>query len=162
MASMLHEHIIDMMLIRIGIQLENFTVLSGTRAAERTAEVAKNILPAGSAQLEFPRRRKNNLKRPDKCFMHKGCDNTLPALIVEVAWSQRPLDLAKLAKEYIQSGEVRTVVGIDLSYQRTREAAPGTSARFLIWRAGPPNQSGKYSAGEPFEQVRSYFSTFPV
>ena len=85
--------------------------------------------------------------------MHEGCDNYVPTLVVEVAWSQRPLDLAKLAKEYIQSGEVRTVVGIDVSHQRTREVAPGTSARFLIWRAGLLNQRGKYSAGEPFEQV---------
>ena len=157
MASALHEHMIYEIFFAIRTQLKNFTVLSGTRAAVRTAEIAKNIHSTGSAQLKFPRRKKNNLKRPDQSFRHKGpCHNNFPALIMEIAWSQTPLDLAKLANEYIGSGEIRTVIGIDLTYQRTPEVAPGTSARFLIWRAGLPDRRGKYSAGEPFEQVRSY------
>ena len=68
-------------------------------------------------------------------------------MVIEVAWSQTSLDLPKLATTDIQDGKcrIRTVVGVDLDYQRSTaetDPAPGTSARFLIWRAGLPNQRG--------------------
>src|SRR5436305_1555169 len=77
------------------------------------------------------------------------CSQLAPQTL-QVAWSQRPLDLPKLAKRYIQGtrGQIRTVIGVNLEYQCTA----GGPASFLVWRAGQPNQGGVPSVGQPDEK----------
>lgn len=153
MPTPLHEYVTEEVAGVIRDQLKDFKALSGTR----TAEVATNIYGSGSRRIQFPSRvvGKNNRNCPDKCYKHEPC-RAWPTLIIEIAWSQRPLDLADKAKKYIQygKGHVRTVVGLDLEYRPTTEATPRTSARFLVWRTELPNQRGAYSAGAPDKQVR--------
>ena len=59
--------------------------------------------------------------------------------MIEVAWSQRQLDLAGLAEEYIQQseGSIRTVVGVNVEY---RVEAPTT---FSVWHAQVEKSNGE-------------------
>lgn len=68
---------------------------------------------------------------PDLSYRHEVC--VVSDLLVEVAWSQRSLELPRRAKQYIESmgGEIRTVIGFNMNdiYQG------GHGATFSIWRA---------------------------
>jgi len=155
MPGKLHEHVagrINRIILR---QLDAFMEQIGNK----TAQVAKSIYELESADIKLPSRfrgGKKNKKSPDKSYGHEPCGG-YPALVIEVAWSQRPLDLLKLAKRYIEGskGRIRIVIGVDLEYQRSPAATPATPARFFIWRAGPPNQRGVPSIPRPDETVRS-------
>ena len=153
MPSKLHNYVAEQMNDIIREQLKDFKGLLGTR----TAQIAKNLYGIGSADIKFPSRirGKENKKSPDKSYGHRPCKG-YPALVIEVAWSQRPLDLPKLAKRYIQGtkGRIRTVIGVNLEYQRTAEVTAGGPASFLVWRAGQPNERGVPSVGQPDERVR--------
>jgi hypothetical protein len=69
-------------------------------------------------------------------FLQEGCK--FPGLVIEVAWSQRKLDLERLAKRYIEgsNGDIRTVVGVNLNdiYHARRNEGTAT-ATFSVWRA---------------------------
>ena len=57
---------------------------------------------------------------PDASFVHlRAC---VPAVIIEVSYSQKKKDLKWLARDYIihARGDVRVVVGIDVDYRRTK------------------------------------------
>ena len=133
MPSKLHNYVAEQMNDIIREQLKDFKGLLGTR----TAQIAKNLYGIGSADIKFPSRigGKKNKKRPCKSY---------PALVIE------------LAKRYIQGtkGRIRTVIGVNLEYQRTVEVAAGGPASFLVWRAGQPNERGVPSIGQPDERVR--------
>jgi hypothetical protein len=154
MPSKLHDHVAEQINRVILRQLDAFIEQGETK----TAELAGNIYPLGSADVEFPSRLtgNKNKKSPDKSYGHEPCDG-YPPLVIEVAWSQNRLDLPKLAKRYIQGtkGAIRTMIGIDLQYWRPTEAAPGTPASFSIWRAGQPNLRGVPSVVQSDERVRS-------
>ncbi|MCJ1404966.1 hypothetical protein MMC11_008192 [Xylographa trunciseda] len=87
------------------------------------ATIAQNIRPSGSASvfLEDGTRRD-----PDMQFKYKGA--RYPSLILEIAYSQSRKgsgkDLTELADQYIteSSGSIRTVIGISIDYQRTKQA----------------------------------------
>jgi Uma2 family endonuclease len=98
MPSKLHDYVAEQMNDIIREQLKDFKGLLGTR----TAQIAKNLYGIGSADIKFPSRirGKENKKSPDKSYGHRPCKG-YPALVIEVAWSQRPLDLPKLAKRYM-------------------------------------------------------------
>ena len=101
MPSVLHEMVAEEMNIQIGEQRNKFK--KGTYLGTRSAEVASQILLLGSADVKFPQRfyaryEKMDKKSPDKSYAHKGCKK-FPGLVIEVAWSQRRLDLPELARE---------------------------------------------------------------
>lgn len=123
------------------------------QAGKRTAQLADSIYSVGSASIEAPSRfgGEHNTKSPDKSYGHEPCDGS-PTLVIEVAWSQRSLDLPKLAKRYIQGskGQIRTVIGVDIPYRRPGEE--GTSAGFSIWRV-EQNEEGLALVGQPDKKV---------
>jgi hypothetical protein len=154
MTSKLHDSVAEEIHDRIILQRDAFKGQVGTR----TAELAGSIYGIGSAKEKFPARSKGkkNGKCPDKSYLHKPCKG-YPALVIEVAWSERPLNLRESAKKYFQGskGKIRTMVGIDLQYRRITPADPATPASFLIWRAGEQNERGVPSISEPEKMVKS-------
>ncbi|CZR65286.1 uncharacterized protein PAC_15186 [Phialocephala subalpina] len=117
------------------------------RPGTRSALLAQSIQTRESTDIQFPTRflAKSDKKSPDKSYGYKDC--LYPALVIEVAWSQRPLPLALLAKRYIQrsKGEIRTVVAVKIEYQQTM----GARAHFLVWYAGRPNKRGVIEVNSP-------------
>jgi len=84
-----------------------------------TAKLAGEIGSFGSATLKFRvADQKYDKHEADVSFRRKG--SKFPGLVIEIAWSQRRLDLSQLAREYIRKSNalVRTVVGIDVGYRR--------------------------------------------
>lgn len=126
------------------------------RSGTSTALLARSIETQESTDVEFPTRfsEKTNKKSPDKSYGHQDC--LYPALVIEIAWSQRRLDLPVLAKRYIQrsKGGIRTVVGVKIEYQHTT----GAKAHFLVWYAGRPNKRGVIEVNSPNIETVNYTS----
>ena len=118
---------------------------------ERTIAAVKGIGSAGTSTITFPVATGSpDKKGPDKSFQHRQCE--FPGLVIEVAWSQRKLDLPWLADSYIQrsKGEIRTVVGVNLNdiYRVKRRKGAKTAsaeapATFSVWRAELDNSNGQ-------------------
>ncbi len=75
-------------------------------------------------------------RSPDIAFTHIEAKH--PGLIIEVSYSQEQKDIAKIADDYIlgTEGNIRTVLGLDLSYKNTkRHTTPDKSARISVWRS---------------------------
>ncbi|KAF2174425.1 hypothetical protein K469DRAFT_690362 [Zopfia rhizophila CBS 207.26] len=82
----------------------------------------------------------------------------LPGLVIEVAWSQRKLDLKELANVYIRRsrGLIRTVFGVNLNdiyaammrqHQQGIKATLGkAAATFSVWRAEVDKSNGSKGA----------------
>lgn len=145
MPSELHEHMAEQINRAITTRLDKFIERSVTMTSKQTPQLAGDILTRGSADMKFlvpgRVRKKYNKNSPDKSYRHRACPE-YPGLVIEVAWSQRPLELHKLAKRYIQrsNGRIRTVVGINIEYQDARSLAD-----FSVWRAGEADGGGKVS-----------------
>jgi hypothetical protein len=147
MPSFLHDTLAEGIGLDIGFWLENRVNYSD----ERTVAAAKGIIPAGTSIIDFPVAPGfPDKKGPDKSFQHQQCE--FPGLVIEVAWSQRKLDLPWLADQYIQrsKGEIRTVVGVNLNdiYREKRRKGAKTAsadapATFSIWRAEFDNSNGQ-------------------
>ena len=70
----------------------------------KTAELGRSISPTDDVDIEFHVGAKRfDRRNPDKTYTYAGCN--FPGLVIEVAWSQRQLDLAGLAEEYIRRSE---------------------------------------------------------
>ena len=83
------------------------------------ATIAQNTRPSGSASIYL----EDGARRdPDMQLKYKGA--RYPSLIIEIAYTQSGKDLTKLADQYIteSSGSIRTVIGISIDYQRTKQA----------------------------------------
>lgn len=65
---------------------------------------------------------------PDSSFHHS--DAQYPGVVVEVSYSQKRKDLARLADAYIlgSNGNIRVVVGLDIEYRGTKKAT------ISVWR----------------------------
>lgn len=68
-------------------------------------------------ELELSMRGQRSVKVPDVAFCYGT--NRYPSVIVEIGYSQKSLDLAMLARQYIatSNGAIGTVVTVDLEYQ---------------------------------------------
>jgi hypothetical protein len=67
-------------------------------------------------------------REPDDQFQH--ADAEYPGVVCEVAYSQKGKDLDKAAQVYIphSNGDVKSVVGFELGYRKSKEA------RISLWR----------------------------
>lgn len=63
-------------------------------------------------------------RSPDATFYHRS-DQTFPALVLEVSYSQQRKDLPRLAESYIVDSrhQIRCVVGLDIPYSNAKKAA---------------------------------------
>jgi hypothetical protein len=114
---------------------------------ERTIATAERMSATLATTVKFSKEDGGDRKDPDLSFEieHPSCE--FPGLVVEVAWSQRNLDLPRLAKRYIEetNGNIRTVVGLNLNdiyrSRRNEGAGPG-HATFSVWQAELYSVSG--------------------
>ncbi|TKA53783.1 hypothetical protein B0A49_12853 [Cryomyces minteri] len=88
-----------------------------------------------------PNKRSSN--NPDGVFRHKQAP--YPSVILEVAYSQRPKDLPKLAYRYISGskGHVKAVVGLDLEYASPKQLTKTKEATVSVWRLGFVKEEGR-------------------
>lgn len=91
-----------------------------------SADFAQNISYYGSTTIFFddPDYGKHD---PDASFYHSQAQ--YPGIVLEVSYSQKRKDLARLADEYIlgSDGNIPVVVGLDIEYS-------GKEATLSIWR----------------------------
>ncbi|KAK6951658.1 hypothetical protein Daesc_006181 [Daldinia eschscholtzii] len=108
-----------------------------------TINIAKNIKPTLATRVDLSGNTDDpagDNKDPDLSFRLKHPETIGPGLVVEVAWSQRDLNLPRIARSYIEkaNGRVRTVIGINLNdiykSRRVGELYTGT-ATFSTWKA---------------------------
>lgn len=73
-------------------------------------------------------------RSPDASFFHPSSD--MPALVLEVSYSQQRKDLPRLAESYIVDSQhrIRCVVGVDIPYANVKRAND-KSATVSLWRA---------------------------
>lgn len=92
----------------------------------QSAVFAQDIIPGGSAAITFtdPEYGRHD---PDAQFIHSRA--RFPGVVIEVSYSQKRRDLARLADEYIlgSDGSIRVVVGLDIEYK-------GKKITLSIWR----------------------------
>ncbi|KAI1477518.1 hypothetical protein F4774DRAFT_427158 [Daldinia eschscholtzii] len=110
---------------------------------QETIDVAKKIKATLGSRVNLSRDTGDpagDKKYPDLSFRFKDPETIGPGLVVEVAWSQRDLNLPRIARNYIEktNGRVRTVIGIQLYdiYKSRRIGGLYTgTATFSIWKA---------------------------
>ncbi|EXJ77137.1 hypothetical protein A1O3_10295 [Capronia epimyces CBS 606.96] len=92
---------------------------------------------------------KQVVRQPDAQFSSKKLGG--PSLIVEVAWTQSPKNLQKLAHDYIlgTNEEVRTVIGVDVNTSR------GKGARVSVWRPVYDKDKNAVGVGCDSTEIRS-------
>ena len=96
----------------------------------KIAEVASRISPTRSTSLKLRANNDEyNKHEPDLSYRYRR--SKFPGLVIEISWSQRPLDLPRLARSYIRgsNGLIRTVIGVDVEYPNA------DSATLSVWRA---------------------------
>ncbi|KAJ8131301.1 hypothetical protein O1611_g2326 [Lasiodiplodia mahajangana] len=142
MPSFLHDGLAEEVGMDIGAWLRN--IQNGTICSnQKTIEIAECIGGSGTANMTLPATTtQTGRKGPDKAYQHSECD--YPGLVIEVAWSQRELDLPQLAEDYIigSKGEIKTVVGIniydindDSKGKELDNRLTSARATFTIWKA---------------------------
>lgn len=130
MPSLLHETICSSIVEEILRQLRS-------RASEvcPPAEFIRRIKHCGSASIKFndPEFGSHD---PDASFKH--LDAQYPGVVIEVSYSQKRSDLARLADDYIlgSNGSIRLVIGIDIDYNDKRASLSMWQPRFQVNDAG--------------------------
>ena len=147
MPSQLHERFITDVKKDIDRQLSVLgkSKSSGDGDGEAVALFARQIRNCGSPNIPFPavsESHKKSTHSPDGTYYH---DNAKwPGVILEVSYSQKRKDLAKLADRYILDSDanVKVVVGLDIEYDVKKKAGSG-EAVFSVWRPHiGPNEDG--------------------
>ncbi|TAQ84869.1 hypothetical protein B7494_g6802, partial [Chlorociboria aeruginascens] len=126
MHSLLHECCVSNLEFEIRLQLKQYQE-DGNRESQA---FAKLIQSSASKDLKFPPDDDGhvNVHCPDISFMHWWAK--WPGVIIEVAYSQSPKKLDRLAWSYIinSNGGIQVVVGLDLDYSNKR-------ASLIVWRS---------------------------
>jgi hypothetical protein len=119
MPTLLHETFIANVVEEIQAQLKSIESVS--------AAFAKEISSGGSASIKFIDEEYGK-HDPDAQFQHSKAQ--YPGVVIEVSYSQKRKDLARLADDYIlgSDSDIRVVVGLDIEYNANKEAA------LSIWR----------------------------
>jgi hypothetical protein len=119
MPTLLHDQFIEDVVDEIKAQLRS---IQGASAA-----FAKEIRSPGSATIKF-RDQEYGKHDPDAQFRHPKAQ--YPGVVIEVSFSQKRKDLARIADDYIlgSDGNIRAVVGLDIEYKGSKEAT------LSVWR----------------------------
>lgn len=109
----------------------------------KTAEVASRISPTRSTSLKF-RANDDEYNKHEPDLSYRSRRSKFPGLVIEISWSQRPLDLPRLARSYIQgsNGLIRTVIGVNVEYPNADYAT------LSVWRAEFGQSNKTLSANE--------------
>jgi hypothetical protein len=121
MPSVLHEAITSSIVKEI---LHQLNLITGGK--DTSANFAREIEHGGSAHIDFADSEYGR-HEPDALFRHSRAQ--YPGVIIEVSYSQKRMDLARLADDYIlgSDGNIRVVIGLDINYR-------GKMATLSIWR----------------------------
>lgn len=113
MPARLHEEFIAAVVTEIQVQLASIQGAS--------ARFASEIKSAGSTTIEFPDKAYGK-HDPDGQFDHAQAQ--YPGVVLEISYSQKRKDLARLADDYIlgSQGNIQAVVGLDIEYKGSKEA----------------------------------------
>jgi hypothetical protein len=86
-----------------------------------------------------------NKHTPDACFEHS--EALWPGVVIEVAYSQKPKDLGRIAWDYIgdSDGSIQVVIGLNLNYN-------DKGARLSVWR---PNITTREDGRDAFACVKT-------
>ncbi|KAF2191738.1 hypothetical protein K469DRAFT_654861 [Zopfia rhizophila CBS 207.26] len=152
MPSTLHDTLAEEIGRNIYKQLEQIIERKVSGVSSAAAAAAKGIKGKGTSEIKFlvPKGRSPDKKGPDKAFQHRECK--FPGVVIEVAWSQRKMELPSLAKQYIQKskGSIRAVVGLNLNdiyktgiWKGTAPTSNEAPATFSIWRAEVDRSNGR-------------------
>lgn len=121
MPTALHEKLVAKIVRNISRQLDSIADRAGP-----AAKFAENIESAGSTTITFD---DSDFGRhdPDASFIHN--DAEYPGVVIEMSYSQKRRDLARLADDYILGSDamIRAVVGVDADYT-------GKTATVSIWQ----------------------------
>ncbi|KAJ9634095.1 hypothetical protein H2199_009126 [Coniosporium tulheliwenetii] len=130
MPSKLHDRFIGGVAEDIRAQLEEISNGSADSAAAEFARKVKDMRTGRVILLSDDPDVRPSRHEPDASFQHPGAQ--FPGVVLEVSYSQKRKDLARLADDYIldSDGSVRVVVGLDLEYRDSRRAT------LSVWRAG--------------------------
>ena len=127
----------------------------------------ERIIPTGSSNISLTGTLRNRGKKsPDKSYRYKGCK--FPSLVIEIAYSQRKLNLPDLAERYIygSEGDIRTVIGINLNdiYQSESDRKKGkhfrpSAATISVWRAKFDDSGGESSVivAQPVKDIVFFY-----
>jgi len=141
MPTLVHDFFTASVAEEISKQLE---VIS--HRGDSSAEFAAQVANGGCARIFL---KEDNLdgddqgirvfhrREPDAQFQHR--DAEYPGVVLEISYSQDGKDLKKLAWDYIQfsNGDVKVVIGIDIKYSNTKEAA------LSVWRPRYIHEDGE-------------------
>ncbi|KAF2872818.1 hypothetical protein BDV95DRAFT_357674 [Massariosphaeria phaeospora] len=128
-------------LLRKGTETEaekQLEMIANTHSDEAVKTFASGVICHSQSDIKFKRGSPpvpEAMRTPDSHFRHRAC--RWPAVILEVANSQKWSALAKLADEYIldSRGAVQAVVGLGISYREKTEAGgPKKDAWLSVWR----------------------------
>lgn len=140
MPSYLH----DTVARRIGkaIDLELGSIRNKS-SVEDIINILDDLGPTSTSKLTLPAVDGHvDKKEPDEAWRYQHCK--FPGVVMEVAWSQRKLELEDLVKRYItgSKGEIRTVIGWNLNdiykgraNMELKTSLPTASATFSVWQA---------------------------
>lgn len=129
MPSVLHETFIANVVEEIQVQLKSIEGAS--------ASFAKEVSSGGSASIKFVDEEYGK-HDPDAQFQHSTAQ--YPGVVIEVSYSQKRKDLARLADDYIlgSDSDIRVVIGLDIEYNANKEAA------LSVWRPNiETNEAGE-------------------
>lgn len=142
MPSFMHDGLAEEIGLDIGAWLRN--IQNGSICSDKkTINIAESIGALGTANMTLPvTTTPTGTKGADKAYQHSQC--SFPGLVIEVAWSQRQLNLSQLAEDYIigSGGEIGTVVGINIHdiYEESKgkeldNELTKATATFTVWKA---------------------------
>lgn len=116
MLTIVHETIIFSVVEELYLQLRSIA-----RSQNRSAVFAREVEPGGSATIDFADSEYGR-HDPDAQFRHSRAQ--YPGVVIEVSYSQKRHDLARLADDYIlgSDGDIRIVVGLDVEYRGSKKA----------------------------------------
>ncbi|KAI0425102.1 hypothetical protein F5Y09DRAFT_322529 [Xylaria sp. FL1042] len=154
MNSVFHEGMIADINRRVTGWLDHILKNERGEYTSKIVEIAGHLDPKGARTLQVGEKD----LRSDCSYMYRPAIAELPALVVEVAWSQSTKKLRNKAKELIQESEgyIRTVVGFDFygtystwdkikeQWDRTGIPRRGPACVF-VWRAVFDRKTGRVS-----------------
>ncbi|GAW20783.1 hypothetical protein ANO14919_102940 [Xylariales sp. No.14919] len=105
-----------------------------------TERIAREIHPTLATRVEYGNPQPDRLE-PDLSFTYEGCE--IADLVVEVAWSQKALNLADRARRFIEGtkGAIQTVIGLNMN-----DICLGACrATFSVWKGHQDGDHWSYT-----------------
>ncbi|KAI9734349.1 MAG: hypothetical protein M1834_002455 [Cirrosporium novae-zelandiae] len=123
MLTAVHEKLVLSITRELELQLSSIA-----RSGSRSAAFAQEIEPGGSTSIDFGDSEYGK-HDPDAQFGHSQA--AYPGVVIEVSYSQKQKDLARLADDYIlgSDGNIRVVINLSVEYRGSKKAT------LSVWRS---------------------------